>query len=374
MFRVGMPVTGNDFCDRKKHLPFFQACLDNNQHIMIKAPRRYGKTSLVKELFSLNNYEVIYIDIKRAKDLKHLGDLIIDESYKLFGVDGFLQKTKDSIISLLKEIKGKLTIKLQNIAEITLQRLEKKEDIDEVEYFLWALDIVEKLASKENINIKFALDEFQDIILFEKDILDKMRAVIQHHKQITYIFLGSIESIMTKIFSNKSSAFFHFVRVIHLDGLDIDELYDYVGEYFKKERIKFDDGLKDIFVFLEGHPYYCMKFMQILHYDTLINKKISLNKTDYLCAFEETFFDIKSYLEDMVNKLRVKKYHYEVLYNLANKKSQALSADMLYKTFKSLEDMGFIKKLSRANYKIDDKFLELLLNEENEMITNKIIG
>ena len=32
MFKTGSPVKGNDFIDRKKHLPIFKAYLQNNQH------------------------------------------------------------------------------------------------------------------------------------------------------------------------------------------------------------------------------------------------------------------------------------------------------------------------------------------------------
>ena len=68
MFRTGSPVKGKDFIDRKKHLPLFKAYLDNNQHIMIKAPRRFGKTSLVKHIFDYEKkYEYIYTDVTIIK-------------------------------------------------------------------------------------------------------------------------------------------------------------------------------------------------------------------------------------------------------------------------------------------------------------------
>lgn len=50
MFKTGSPVTGKDFIDREKYIPIFKACLDNGQHTTIKAPRRFGKTSLVKHV------------------------------------------------------------------------------------------------------------------------------------------------------------------------------------------------------------------------------------------------------------------------------------------------------------------------------------
>jgi len=93
---------------------------------------------------------------------------------------------------------------------------------------LYAINLVEDIAKKQNINIKFAFDEFQDILLIaDNKILGKLRSVIQHHQNVTYIFLGSIESIMNKIFSNKSSAFFHFARVIELDSLNTDKLKEF---------------------------------------------------------------------------------------------------------------------------------------------------
>lgn len=89
-----------------------------------------------------------------------------------------------------------------------------------------ALDVVEKIAQKKELKIKLVFDEFQDMMrLGDAFLLEQMRSSIQHHECVTYVFLGSIESIMTKIFSSKSSPFFHFARVMSLDGLDIEELY-----------------------------------------------------------------------------------------------------------------------------------------------------
>ena len=36
MFKTGTPVTGENFIDRKKHLPLFKTYIDHNQNIMIK--------------------------------------------------------------------------------------------------------------------------------------------------------------------------------------------------------------------------------------------------------------------------------------------------------------------------------------------------
>lgn len=98
MFKTGSPVKGADFIDRKKHLPIFKAYLENNQHVMIKAPRRFGKTSLVKHVFEHeSNYTYIYVDLRRATNLKLLANQIIEKAYSFVGIDNFFYQFKNQL-------------------------------------------------------------------------------------------------------------------------------------------------------------------------------------------------------------------------------------------------------------------------------------
>lgn len=370
MFKSGMPVYGKEFIDRKQHLTKFNTFIKNNQHIMIKAPRRYGKTSLVVHLFELNNYNKIYIDVKRATSLQTLAEQIINEIYKYAGIENIISKAKESIITLFKQLKATLKIDL-NVAEFTIETLEKKDKklINEVDFFLYAMDLVEDISKKQNLNIKFAFDEFQDILLIaDKKILDKLRSVIQHHQNVTYIFLGSIETIMNEIFSSKSSAFFHFARVIELDGLNTGELKEFCKEFFNSNGIFYDNFLFTLIDYLEGHPYYTMKTLQTVYYKTLEENIKNINKDDCIEALTTAFFETKSYLEEIVEKIKQKKHHHSVIWHLANGlKNDIIDSPTLYKTYKSLEDMGYIKKINRAEYQITDIFLKILLQQNSDL-------
>jgi len=369
MFKSGMPVKGDDFIDRIDHLKMFKTYIDNNQHIMIKAPRRFGKTSLVVQLFSLNDYKTIYVDIKRATTLRALSEQIIDEAYTLAGFRGIIQKTKESITSLLKQLRASVKIDM-SIIEVTIETLEKNEknQIDEVDFFLYALDLVEKIAIVQGVNIKFAMDEFQDILGIAKPkILDQMRSVIQHHQNVTYIFLGSIESIMNKIFSSKSSAFFHFARIIELGGLNINELSNYSKTFFTQHSMSFDDSLDTLIGYLEGHPYYSIKTLQTLYYKTLDSSSKIITQEDCINALRVGVYEAKSYIEEVIEKIKSKKHHHAIIWGLANGvKIKNIDSPTLYKTYKSLEDMGYIKKQDRGEYSITDIFLKLLLQQNND--------
>ena len=364
MFRTGSPVKGTDFIDRKKHLPIFKEYLNNNQHVMIKAPRRFGKTSLIKQVFEHEkSYEYIYVDLRRATNLKSLANQIIEKAYAFAGIENFFYTLKKSITGLLKSIQN---VKIDDIGEITLKFLEN-DNLDETEYFLHSLAVVEKIAAKKDLNIKFIFDEFQDILrISDNFILEQLRSIMQHHEKVTYVFLGSIETIMTKIFEDKTSSFFHFARVMQLEGLDIKELYDYTRNVFDSLDVKYNNSLIMLLEFLKGHPDYSMQVLQSIYFKIKIDNLKEINEMLCIENLKIVIDENRAYLEELIMKAKQKKYHFEVLSSIANKLTAQVNPKTLYSVHSSLEDMGLIKKIDRAEYIINDIFLSIILQQKDD--------
>lgn len=348
-------------------MPLFKSYLDQNQHIMIKAPRRFGKTSLVKHIFEYEkSYEFIYIDIRLHHTLESLSNHILDKAYSFVKIENFIRQSKNSLLNLLKSIK---TISIPDITEVTIDMLSKPSD--QIELFIHALDVVEKIAQSKNTNIKVVFDEFQDIVnLHDKKILETLGSIAQHHENITYIFLGSIESIMTQIFESKASPFFHFASVIQLEGLDIDELYEYTIEQFDQNNISYEkDVIYQTIKFLKGHPEYSAKVLQTLY----INATLEKTPIDTQSATNAISFRVcenRAYLDELISKLKTKKHHFEVTYNIANKTKSNIGSATLYNTHVSLENMGIIKKVQKGEYEIVDIFLEILLQQTQDAMVS----
>ena len=49
-FEIGSPVIDTSFINRKKELKLLSFCIEQQQNVMLKAPRRFGKTSLLKQV------------------------------------------------------------------------------------------------------------------------------------------------------------------------------------------------------------------------------------------------------------------------------------------------------------------------------------
>lgn len=363
LFEVGSPVTDIEFINRKEELKQLMYYIENQQNVMIKAPRRFGKTSLIKQSLLISKPNAIYIDLKRAPALSYITEQLLNEMYKIVGVNNFFQQFKESIAKFINTVKSSVSINIFEILRVTLEKIETEKNVEEL--FLYSLDTLEKLAHENSSNIVIILDEFQDIVKLGSDkILDKMRAVVQHHKMITYIFAGSHETLMAKIFHSKSSPFFYFCRTMSIDGLNINDLSNHILEKLKLENIVVDFAdLKQIFLTIDGHPYYSMKFMQILHYYCSVNdiKNIDTKVLNY--ALDKAIFETESYLQDIITKLKSKKYHYEVLYSLVNGIRSDLSSIIIFKTYTSLVDIGIISHVKRGCYKVTDPFLKLYIKE-----------
>ncbi|PID47020.1 MAG: hypothetical protein CR967_05890 [Proteobacteria bacterium] len=369
MFKTGMPVSGDEFIDRKKHLPEFKAYMDSNQSIMIKAPRRFGKTSIVKHLLEdKEEYHFIYIDINISSNLYSLANKIINKAYGLTGIENFLHQAKTSAYELFAKLSN-LSFDIGPHVKTTMDFAQDK-NIDEVEYYLHALELLNTIAVKKNINVKCALDEFQDILkIANKDILSKTRSIIQHHTNVTYIFLGSIESIMGEIFENKTSPFFHFVKVMQLKPLDTDELLEYAQDYFTKRQVEFEN-LKDYIKFLGGHPDYSMQFLQKIYINNLAFKIKKYTHEHLKNLLIEVIYDNISYIDELINKAKQKKHHLDVLISMAKNEKINIDGKTLYNVRMSLENMGLIRNISQGRYEIVDLFLKMVLRQEDKSKIN----
>lgn len=360
MFVVGKPVFGKGFYDRTKMKDELKMLLKSEQNFMIKAPRRYGKTSLIKQTMFELNRDYLYLDIRKIPRLNIITEQIMEYTYEQAGVKGFFRGIRDNAISFLKNSKHSVKVKYE-ILEYSAEFFTSKRE--PFEYFLEALSTLEKIASELGEKFVVVFDEFQDIARLNSDdidLLEVIRGEIQHHQNVTYIFLGSIEHLMTNIFENKRSPFFNFCVRFKLEPFDIQELLVQLESVFVSNGIMFDnlDELKELLIQLNGHPTNTILTMQKLFNTAQLESKVLLRKSDleqaYELAYESSLDLIEQYIVELNNRVN---YH-DVLYRLANKEKQGLSPQSVNQVLKGLLELGYISRKSRGEYLILDGFLE----------------
>lgn len=272
---VGKPVKGVELIGREKEIKDILNALRSGQSVVLIAPRRFGKTSIMMEVqhrLAEEKYYTGSIDLFTIPDLGQL-------AYEITGQVLKNRKFEESFIKLKN-----------NLGEI-LTNIKFREEIQDAEFILsfgkpqkdpWeqlrsSVRYIESFAAKHKKKISFAFDEFGDIEKLDgKEIIKLFRGIIQNQKQSVYLFSGSYESVMNNLFVTSKSPFYRMVKIVEPGFIGTPEVIKFVEAKFDELGIKYDtDQIIKGVEFTRGHPYYVRLFIQEYYFQYLQDKKTS---------------------------------------------------------------------------------------------------
>jgi len=300
---VGKPVTGDELIGREKEIKEILFTLKSGQSVVLIAPRRFGKTSIMMEVLdrlTKENYYTGGIDIFTIPDLGQLAYEITGQVLKNRKLDEALIKLKHNLGEILTNIKFRKEIE---DAEFILSF--GKPQKDPWEQLRSSVRYIESFATKYKKKICFAFDEFGDIEKLDGvEIIKLFRGIIQSQKQSVYIFSGSYESVMNKLFVTSKSPFYRMAKIIEPGFIEIRELIKFVETKLHDLDIYFDPVyIKQGVEFTRGHPYYIRLFIQEYYFQYLQDNKPSDPET----IFKNMMLSENNYLEKLWDEISNKK-------------------------------------------------------------------
>ena len=243
-FKFGTVVENSFFIDRQNELQYIKSVLNSENHLILISPRRFGKTSLVVKALRESNRKHIMLNLQSVVSTEDFAARLLKEIFKIYK----FEKVKHFI----KNFRIVPTISLNPMTDgvdvSIMPMVDNRVLIEDV------FALLQAIASEED-RLIVVLDEFQEIKSIDKNLDRLLRSIMQLHKNINYLFLGSQESMMREIFEKKKSPFFHFGQLLHLDKIPYDDFKLYL-----LERLSFvdnaDEICNEILAFTKCHPYY----------------------------------------------------------------------------------------------------------------------
>lgn len=352
------------FINRKKELAEIPNGLLLGQSFVIIAPRRYGKTTLIKKIADQiqNDYSVIYVDVMRyAHSLSSLAEAITEECLAQIGIIGKLRNWLKNI-----DLKLDLKVKFQELeVDAILECLNSGDDYDA---FAKALELADKLALQQGKRWLVIYDEIGELQHFNEQAIRVMRSVIQHHKNVNYIFAGSQESLMNKIFISNHGAFYRFGVIYQLQEL---ELADVIA-YFKNSLTSVAHDVIDYIVErFNGHPYYTTNIFYRIMQRNLLGDKVQFTLADLQIILRELFVSESHYISDQIKQLNQRKHALAVLIATAHGSpyqiTEKISKQSISAVIKKLVIDGYLRG-SNGSYQLTDPLLALYLRDEAKLI------
>lgn len=230
-FIIGKAAEGDYFINRVEDRKRLNANLTHGINTVIISPRRWGKTSLVKNVLSSIDDErflTVFVDVFRCKSEY--------EFYRNFSTCVIKQTSSkiDEWVEMVKTFLSGITPKFSfgsdplNDFSLSFEWNERDDAEDEI------LSLPQKIAEKKGKKIIVCLDEFQQIAEFPSsvDFQKKLRSVWQHQQDVTYCMFGSKKHLMENFFSNKSMPFFKFGDMMFLKKIEITEWIPFICRNF----------------------------------------------------------------------------------------------------------------------------------------------
>ncbi len=235
-FSYGTIVRGDYFYDRKDETQRVVSTLLGGNNLVLFAPRRYGKTSLVframEQIEQEEDVMYIYFDLLPVYSLESFVSYYIQAIEKgQNSIDKLIRILADAV----KNIRPKLTFGNNGEPEFGIDFIEHKVSMDTVSD---VLDLPEKIARKGK-RVIVILDEFQEIVKLEKYGLENLlRSKVQQQQQVNYLFLGSKTHLLNDMFTNEKRPFYNAAFHLQLSTLPRTETILFLQTRFAESKIE----------------------------------------------------------------------------------------------------------------------------------------
>ena len=247
-FRIAGELLAEEMIDREDTAVRLLALAAGGHSSRLVAPRRYGKTSLLRRVLShasADGWATALVDLEGVLSLSSVV-VRIERAYDR-ELKGTLRRTVDSLFRAwqvgLSLGAGGFTATLQSNPRV---------DVESV--LLRLLDLPAKLHDRTGARSLVAFDEFQDLL--RVDGADGiLRSVLQHQTSVaSYAFSGSAPTLMERLFEDPSRPLLEHAVSVELGPLRLEPTAMYLEERFRRTERDIGNALDPLLAFTRGHP------------------------------------------------------------------------------------------------------------------------
>ena len=257
-FVYGEVVTATAFADREHERERLTNDLAEGQKVFLISPRRYGKSSLIRDVMKgLGGQGILTAEVTVAASSSYVGFL---EAYAraLLSAETPPSALRRWTSELFKSVRPELRFDAQPAGSprfsVTFPAVRSARDTARLAAEVFALP--GKIAAARRQRMAIALDEFQTIASFDGTTVEHaLRAAVQEQRAVGYVFAGSEPSLMERMLTPKRP-FYKAGPVVRLGKIDERVFADFIEARFAASGIRAADGLGDAIVDLaENVPY-----------------------------------------------------------------------------------------------------------------------
>jgi hypothetical protein len=257
-FTFGDLALDDAFTDREDELRELTADMLNGQNVLLYAPRRYGKSSLVLRAVqeALRKKALVgYCDLMKTPTKERLAAALSKTIYA--DIASPVEHAFERAAELFRGLRVQPTMEVDPIdgsLRFSFQAGRRQEDIDATIERL--LELLGELAAERKRRVVIVFDEFQEILSLDKRFPNLMRAVFQAQPEVSHVYLGSKRHLLERIFNDRNEPFWRSAKQLEIGAIAPRKFAPFLRERFAQSgKAIADDAVERLLRATGGHPY-----------------------------------------------------------------------------------------------------------------------
>jgi uncharacterized protein len=269
-FRYGALALDEAFTDREREIAELKADALNGQDVVLFAPRRYGKSSLVwrvsQELVAQRAL-VAHVNLMTTPTITQLVEKLAQSIHEDIASPLFRAKERLRIFQGLR-VRPTVTVDPEDGSlSFSFDSGPRVEDIRATLERL--LELPGQMAGERKRQVVLIFDEFQEVVEIDASLPRLMRSVFQEQPEVSHLYLGSKRHMMQRIFNDENEPFWRSAKQVELDVIEAEPFAEYiVGQFARTGKKIASAAVEAILETTYGHPYATQELCYFLWQDT----------------------------------------------------------------------------------------------------------
>ncbi|MGC1166131.1 MAG: ATP-binding protein [Solirubrobacterales bacterium] len=275
-FRFGSLALDEAFADREAEIAELADDVRNGQDVVVFAPRRYGKSSLLwaaARSLGTDAVLVAQVDLMTTPSKERLAAALATTIFEQIASP--LERVREKALAPFRGLSVKPTITVDpedGSLSFSFGVASRRPDIDATLERL--LELPAELGGARGRCTALVIDEFQEIVEIDPALPRLLRAVFQRQPEVAHVYLGSKRHVMERIFSDANEPFWRSAKPIELGPIESAPFAAFIEDRFRTSGKDVGPTVVEALLRLTGgHPYATQELSYFLWQQTALGEE-----------------------------------------------------------------------------------------------------
>jgi uncharacterized protein len=257
-FSFGSLALDDSFADREREVTELTSDIRNGQDVVVFAPRRCGKSSLiwrVARVLAAERVLVAQVDLMKTPTKESLAAALAKSIYEQIASP--LERAREKALAPFRSLQLQPTINVNpndGSFSFSFRVAQRQADIDATLERL--LELPAELGGARSRRTALVMDEFQEIVEIDPNMPKLLRSAFQTQPEVSHVYLGSKHHIMEQIFNDANEPFWRSAKSIELAMIPAEPFADFILERFRLTGKSVEPRVVgELLARTGGHPY-----------------------------------------------------------------------------------------------------------------------